>query len=73
LSKTIVKPDENGSNYQAKTCLNDLNDGFDNCIKREVCLKMQKEFGCFAPFFPLTYADEKNKTYQVLNNLLCFG
>ena len=65
LSRTIVKKDENGTNYQARTCLNELNDGFDDCIKRKVCLRMQKEFGCFPPFFPLIYKDGKNKTYEV--------
>jgi hypothetical protein len=67
LSRTVVKSDEDGTNYQAKTCLNELNDGFDDCIKKEVCLKMQKVFGCFAPFFPLTYSDGNNKTYEVKN------
>jgi len=65
LSRAIEKLDENGTHYRGQTCSNDLNDGFDDCIKREVCLRMQKDFGCFPPFFPLIYEDGKNKTYEV--------
>jgi hypothetical protein len=43
----------------------DLNEGYDECIKREVCLRMQKEFRCFAPFFPMTFEDGMNIRYQV--------
>ena len=43
-------PSYNGSMYQ--TCYSNLNEGFDECVEREVSVAMKKRYNCTPPFFP---------------------